>query len=200
MPEKKLYLVAGLGNPGPEYEATRHNAGFMAVDRLAEDFSVSVDKKKFDAIMGRGTIEGIECILAKPLSFMNRSGFPLRQIADYFRISGKDMLVVHDDIDLAFGRIKIKEKGGDGGHKGIKSLIEAFGGGDFARLRIGVGRSGTGISVADYVLDRFSKQEAECLDQIAARARDAVVTVLCKGTKEGMNQFNSKKSVLMSNL
>jgi PTH1 family peptidyl-tRNA hydrolase len=196
MPEKKLYLVAGLGNPGPAYEKTRHNAGFMVVDRLAEDFSVSVDKKNFDALMGRGTIEGAECILAKPLAFMNRSGFPVRQMADYFRISGREMLVVHDDIDLAFGRIKIKEKGGDGGHKGIKSLIEAFGGGEFARLRIGVGRSGTGISVADYVLGKFSKAEADCLNQIIARARDAVVTVLCKGTKEGMNQFNSK-SILM---
>jgi PTH1 family peptidyl-tRNA hydrolase len=107
------------------------------------------------------------------------------------------MLVVHDDIDLAFGRIKIKEKGGDGGHKGVRSLTDAFGGGDFIRLRIGVGRSGKESNTADYVLGRFTGEETEFLDQILANARDAVVTVLCKGAKDGMNLFNCTKSMMI---
>jgi PTH1 family peptidyl-tRNA hydrolase len=123
---------------------------------------------------------------------MNRSGLPVRSLADFFRISSRDVLVIHDDIDLDFGRLKIKEKGGHGGHNGIRSLMDAFGGGDFTRLRIGIGRSETGKGVADYVLDHFMSDETAVLPQIISRARDAVVTILCKGTRMGMNQFNIK--------
>lgn len=192
MEEKRLYLVLGLGNPGDAYKNTRHNVGFMVVDALAEAFSVSCEKKKFDALFGRGVIEGAEVILAKPMSYMNRSGLPAGGIMSYFGISGKDMVVIHDDIDLAFGRIKIKEKGGHGGHNGIKSLTDTLGGGEFSRLRIGTGRPEAGKDVADYVLGRFGPDETKVLPEIIRTARDAVVTILCKGTKEGMNRFNSK--------
>ncbi len=192
MEEKRLYLVLGLGNPGDAYKNTRHNVGFTVVDALAEEFSVSCEKKKFDALFGRGVIEGAEVILAKPMSYMNRSGLPAGGIMSYFGISGKDMVVIHDDIDLAFGKIKIKEKGGHGGHKGIKSLTDTLGGGEFSRLRIGTGRPEAGRDVADYVLGRFSPDETKVLPEIIRTARDAVVTILCKGTKEGMNRFNSK--------
>ncbi|QTA91799.1 aminoacyl-tRNA hydrolase [Desulfonema magnum] len=194
--EKRVHLIAGLGNPGDTYKKTRHNAGFMAVDAVADTYSIPVEKKKFDALIGRGRIQGREVILAKPMSFMNRSGFPIQSIANYFRISSKDMLIIHDDIDLAFGRIKIKEKGGDGGHKGLRSLIAAFGGGEFARLRIGVGRSEIGMSVPDYVLAKFDADEIKEMEQIIIRARDAVVTILCKGAKEGMNRFNKKNIII----
>jgi PTH1 family peptidyl-tRNA hydrolase len=107
-------------------------------------------------------------------------------------------LVVHDDIDLAFGRLKIKEKGGDGGHKGVRSIIDAFGGGDFTRLRIGVGRPEVDGNAADYVLGKFTLEEKKVLSQIITAARDAVVTILCKGTKEGMNRFNNKRIVILS--
>ncbi len=193
--EKRVHLIAGLGNPGDTYKETRHNAGFMVVDAMADTYSIPVGKK-FDALIGRGQIEGHEVILAKPLSFMNLSGFPVQSIANYFRISSKDMLIIHDDIDLAFGRIKIKEKGGDGGHKGLRSLIAAFGGGEFARLRIGVGRSETRMSVPDYVLAKFDTDEIKEMEQIIIRSRDAVVTILCKGTKEGMNRFNNKNIII----
>ncbi len=197
MPQKRLRLVVGLGNPGDTYAMTRHNAGFMVVDEVADSFSISLEKRKFDTLFGRGFIEGIEVILAKPLAFMNRSGPPVQKIAKYFRIPCSDMLVIHDDIDLAFGRLQIKEKGGHGGHNGIRSLIEAFGGGDFVRLRIGVGRGigcfGAGISAADHVLCRFNADERVILGRIITRARDAVVTTLCRGTKEAMNDFNTRK-------
>lgn len=190
--------MVGLGNPGRIYSGTRHNAGFMVLDEVAKAFSIDLLKQKFNTLFGIGSVDGVEAVLAKPRAFMNRSGTPVQQIAGYFRISCEDILVVHDDIDLAFGRLKIKEKGGDGGHKGVRSIMDAFGGGDFARLRIGVGRPGPGNGAADYVLDNFTFEEKKVLSRIIASARDAVVTVLCKGTKEGMNRFNNKNLSISS--
>ena len=198
MPQKRVRLVVGLGNPGNTYKRTRHNVGFMVLDQIAEAFSIALVKRKFDTIFGRGSIDGVSVVLAKPMAFMNRSGPQVQKIAGYYRILSEDMLVIHDDIDLAFGRIKIKEKGGDGGHKGVRSIIDAFGGGDFVRLRIGVGRPEAGISAADHVLDRFKSDENQVLDQIITAARDAVVTILCKGAKEGMDRFNDKRIVISS--
>ena len=192
MPANRLRLVVGLGNPGKPYEDTRHNAGFMVADKIAQDFNISFNKTKFDATLGRGFIENSDVLLAKPMAFMNRSGPSLQKLAHYFRIPSEDMLVIHDDIDLAFGRLKIKEKGGHGGHNGIRSIMDAFGGGNFVRLRIGVGRSEAGESVTDHVLGRFSADTAEMVVRVISAARDAVVTVLCEGTKVGMNAFNRK--------
>jgi PTH1 family peptidyl-tRNA hydrolase len=190
MPEQRVYLVAGLGNPGPEYEHTRHNAGFMVIDALADRYRISVQRSKFNVIYGRGTIEGVETILAKPQAFMNRSGPPIRQLADYFRIQREAVVIVHDDIDLVFERLKIKEKGGDGGHKGIRSLIQALGSGEFVRLRVGVGRSQTRADVVDHVLRPFSRDEQSALDEILHRSVEAIATILSKGTLEGMNRYN----------
>lgn len=192
MPANRLRLVVGLGNPGNKYEDTRHNAGFMVADKIAQDFKISFNKTKFDTLFGRGFIEDVDVLLAKPMAFMNRSGPPLQKLAHYFQIPGEDMLVIHDDIDLAFGRLKIKEKGGHGGHNGIRSIMDAFGGGDFSRLRIGVGRSAAGENVTDHVLGRFSAAKGEMVVRIISAARDAVVTVLGEGMKVGMNAFNRK--------
>ncbi len=187
-----MKLIVGLGNPGRSYRDTRHNVGFMIADKIAGDFGISFSKKKFDTVYGRGLIEDNEILLVKPLAYMNRSGPPVQQLARYYRIQSKDMLVIHDDIDLAYGRLKIKEKGGHGGHNGIRSLIDAFGGGDFLRLRIGVGRSETGSDVTGHVLGKFSAQQIQFLDRIIKNARNAVVTILSHGTKVGMNLFNGK--------
>ena len=189
----RMRLIAGLGNPGPDYENTRHNAGFMVVDKLADEFGISVNKNKFDVRYGRGTIKGHEVMLAKPMAFMNRSGWPVQQLAAYFKINSKDLIVVHDDIDLAFGRIKIKEKGGHGGHKGVKSIINAVGEDEFVRLRVGVGRSEAGSNVTDHVLGPFFDDESKQLDSVLIRARDAMVTILTEGSKVGMNRFNKKE-------
>lgn len=193
---KQLSLVVGLGNPGGAYDKTRHNAGFMAADKLAATFGVAFENQKFDIAYGRGFIESAKVILAKPMAFMNRSGPPVKKLANFFKIPGDDILVVHDDIDLAFGRLKIKEKGGHGGHNGIRSLIDAFGDGDFVRLRIGVGRSDAGKSVTDHVLGRFTEQESKILDQIIDRAQEAVVMTLCQGTKAGMTYFNNRNFIV----
>jgi len=190
MPPHGLRLVVGLGNPGEKYKDTRHNAGFMVADKIARDYGIALGRKKFDTDFGRGLVEDVDVILAKPMTFMNRSGPSLQMLAHYFRIPSEDMAVIHDDIDLAFGRLKIKEKGGHGGHNGIRSIMDAFGGGGFARLRIGVGRSEAGASVTDHVLGKFSGDNAEMLPRIVTGARDAVVEILCRGTKAGMNLFN----------
>lgn len=197
MTDNPMYMVAGLGNPGPAYENTRHNAGFLVIDALADAFGIHVDRRKFDVLFGRGRIRGIDVLLAKPQAYMNRSGPPLRALCDYFRIQREAVVIVHDDIDLAFTRLKIKEKGGDGGHKGLRSLIQSFGGGDFVRVRLGVGRSEFGAGAADHVLGRFQAGEAQVLGEFLQRACDAVLTILCEGTKAGMNRFN--QNTLTSN-
>lgn len=196
MPSDGLRLVLGLGNPGPRYAATRHNIGFRVVDRLAEEFGIDLGREKFGAACGRGRIQGVEVVLAKPLEFMNRSGPPARRLVDFYRIEGPEaVVVVHDDIDLEFGRLQIKAKGGHGGHNGVRSLIEAFGHGDFVRVRVGIGREHLGNRpVADYVLEPFSTEEREALPGVIERAKDAVTTILSKGVQSGMNQFNPRAS------
>jgi len=182
--------VVGLGNPGNTYQYTRHNAGFMVADKVAHDFEIEFTNKKFDSVFGRGFVEDVDILLVKPMTFMNRSGPPVQKLAHYYRIQCEDMLVIHDDIDLAYGRLKIKEKGGHGGHNGIRSLMDAFGGGDFVRLRLGVGRSGA--DVTGHVLGKFTAEQSQLLSRIITGARDAVVTVLSQGAKVGMNLFNGK--------
>jgi PTH1 family peptidyl-tRNA hydrolase len=194
MPEQGAYLIAGLGNPGPEYARTRHNAGFMVIDTLAQIYRIDLQRRKFDVLYGRGDIKGREVVLAKPQAFMNRSGPPLQQLANFFKIQTEAMVVVHDDIDLAFTRLKIKEKGGDGGHKGIRSIIGAFGGGDFFRVRLGIGRSGIGRDVVDHVLSTFTREETTAMDEFLRRSCDAIGMILDEGIKEAMNRFNQQLS------
>jgi len=193
MPENRVRLVVGLGNPGTDYANTRHNAGFLVVDEVAAAWSISIHQKKFNVELGRGRVNGIDTILVKPQAYMNKSGLPVRQVGDYFKISYQDMLVIHDDIDLEFGRLKIKAKGGHGGHNGVRSLIGALGEDAFVRLRVGVGRSGDHGNVVNHVLGRFGRQEKAALEKVVDRARDAVETILCEGTKVGMNRFNDRR-------
>ena len=196
--KQQLRLIAGLGNPGNQYRETRHNVGFLVLDEIGREYSLAADKKKFSTLYGRGSVENNELVLFKPMAYMNNSGPPLRRLADYFRISGEEILVIHDDIDLAFGRLKIKEKGGHGGHNGVRSLMDAFGGGDFARLRVGVGRSESRADVTDHVLGKFNAEELNYLNRIVSRARDAVTTILTEGVKVAMNRFNDRRFTMES--
>jgi PTH1 family peptidyl-tRNA hydrolase len=199
-PDSGLCLIVGLGNPGRSYQKTRHNVGFLAVDEIAESYRIEVMLKKFDALLGKGVLNGRKVFLAKPMNYMNRSGEPTRRIADYYRITGKDLIVIHDDVDLPFGRIKIKEKGGDAGHKGVRSVIDAFGSDDFPRVRIGVGRGKmpleAEIDISDHVLGRFNLDEIDKINRIMKLARDAVVTIVCNGITQAMNTFNNRKLIL----
>lgn len=186
----KCFMLVGLGNPGPRYSKTRHNIGFEVIDAISHEFTITLKMHPADARCGCGEIHGKKVALVQPMTYMNLSGNPVYQLARSFGLSCEDMLIVHDDMDLAFGRIKIKEKGGSGGHNGIQSLIDAFGGGDFARLRMGIGRPGAGMNAVDHVLSSFNPEESRMLEHFISKARDAAVTVLCNGAKEAMNRFN----------
>ena len=183
----------GLGNPGSKYSATRHNIGFRVIDHLAEMHGMSVTRSRFDALYDKGRVEGRELILVKPQSFMNLSGNPVRALADYFNIEPSEILVIYDDIDLEFGRMKIVSKGGHGGHNGVRSLINVLKDKGFARLRMGVGRPDPRIDVSDWVLGKFSSSDVADLDPFLQRAGDAASTILIKGLTIGMNEFNRVK-------
>ncbi len=197
-----LTVLAGLGNPGSQYSLTRHNIGFMVLDAVAAAAQINVSKTKFNAQYGRGKIGKHPVILVKPLQYMNCSGPPIKQLMDYFSDNHNQLIVIHDDIDLAFGRIKIKQKGGDGGHNGVKSIIQAFGGSDFVRVRVGVGRgadpNGRPTNVIGHVLGRFDQSETDVLGTLIDTGRDAVVACLKTGATAAMNIFNSKRLVIVS--
>ena len=192
MLEDWFQLVVGLGNPGPAYRSTHHNIGFMVIDRLARQHQISLNEQRFENLFGVGSIEGRPVILAKPLTFMNLNGPAVCDLAHFFGLGMKHLLVIHDDKDIVFGKIKIKRKGGDGGHKGLRSLIEAFGSGEFDRLRIGIGRPESGQELEDYVLSEFDARQKTVLEDVVSSAQDAVSTILIKGAREAMNRFHGK--------
>jgi len=192
------HLVAGLGNPGRRYAATRHNIGFRVVDALASASGVRIHQTEMDIAWGRGRIAGCDVILAQPMAYMNCSGPPIRRLMEQAKIGREALLVIHDDIDLAFGRLKIKEKGGDGGHRGVRSLMDALGSGDFPRVRVGIGRPyrsrETGFmsedSIVNYVLSEFSAAEKEAVTEAIARTAEVINCFLTEGAEEAMNRFN----------
>jgi PTH1 family peptidyl-tRNA hydrolase len=190
--EIRHHLIVGLGNPGPVYAATRHNIGFMTVDRLVRKYGLIACRSRINAEIAEGDIAGVRLLAAKPMAYMNRSGDPVSSIVQAHGIQCEDMVVIHDDIDLAYERLKIKEKGGDGGHNGLRSLIDALGTDEFVRVRMGVGRPEGDIGVVDYVLAEFDANQRTMLEPFLSRAIEAAAAVLCEGTKEAMNRFNRK--------
>jgi PTH1 family peptidyl-tRNA hydrolase len=188
-------LVVGLGNPGKEYAETRHNIGFMVLDRLAGQYNCSFKRKlKFAAEVGElGTGEG-KVVLAKPQAFMNRSGLTVSAIAGWLKLSPPEMLVVVDDADLALGQLRLRLAGGSGGHNGLRSIIEALGGReDFPRLRIGIGRTGpTGVDITGHVLGRFAAAERADVTEAVKQASEAIECCWREGLTFAMNRFNRK--------
>jgi len=186
-------IIVGLGNPGISYRSTRHNIGFLAVDRLAKVNRTSIRTKRFKSLFGTGWIDSQQVILLKPMTFMNRSGEAVRGVADFFGLTIEDLVVLHDDLDLPFGRLRFKQRGGDGGHQGVRSIIERMGGNNFLRLKIGIGRPPQGMDSADYVLEVFDKTEQPELDVILSQAAEAVRVMLLEGLEKAMNQFQKKR-------
>ena len=182
----------GLGNPGSAYLRTRHNMGFMVVDRLAMAHGISVSGSRYNVVFGQGNVGGLPVVLAKPQTFMNRVGPAVQDLTRSLMLDAQDILVIHDDIDIPFGELKIKEKGGDGGHNGVKSLIEAWGSDAFTRARVGIGRPQTRQDISSYVLQRFDTEQESRLSDVISTAQDAVETVLFKGVSEAMNRFHGK--------
>lgn len=192
MAEIRPHLVVGLGNPGLAYASTRHNIGFMVVDRLVRIFRLAACDDRVDAALTGGEIADVPSLALKPMTYMNRSGGPVGDIIRIYGIQCEDLVVIHDDIDLEYERLKIKEKGGDGGHNGLRSLIDALGTDDFVRVRMGVGRPEAGIGVVDYVLGEFDPYQRKTLEPFLSRGIEAVAVILCEGAKEAMNRFNRK--------
>ena len=190
-----MYLIAGLGNPGREYENTRHNAGFASIDRLAEKNHISIDMKKFQALCGTGYIGGQKVLLLKPQTYMNLSGESLRAACDFFKIDAEqELIVIYDDISLAPGQLRIRAKGSAGGHNGIKSIISHLGTQVFLRVKVGVGEKPQGWDLADYVLGHFSKEEQQVMQESFDRAADAAAALLSEEVQQVMNEYNTHKA------
>ena len=186
-----MHIIIGLGNPGGKYRDQRHNIGFAALDRLAQNLDILVDKKKRKALVGQGAFEGQEILLAKPQTFMNRSGDSVGPLARYTNTPLDKILVIYDEMDLPFGRIRIRDGGGAGGHNGMRSIISAVGGSQFPRLRIGIGRPETdGRTAIDHVLGAFSKDEQDELDAVLDQVVSATKAILMKGISDAMNSYN----------
>lgn len=190
-----MYIVVGLGNPGSKYAHTRHNAGFEAIDRLADQYRISVENKKFQALCGSGVIEGQKVLLVKPQTYMNLSGESVRAACDFYKIDPEEELIVlYDDISLAPGQLRIRKKGSAGGHNGIKSIIQHLGTQVFKRVKIGVGEKPTGYDLADYVLGHFSKEEWTEMEDAFKRAAQAAAALTGGDAERVMNEYNTRKT------
>ena len=189
-----MYLIVGLGNPGKKYEGTRHNMGFDVIDRLIGEYNVPQSGVKFNAMYGKGVIEGQKVILAKPLSFMNLSGGPVRELVSYFKIDPEtQLIIIYDDIDLGPGQLRIRKQGSAGGHNGMKDIINKLGTQNFLRIRVGVGAKPKDWDLADYVLSRFTPGERKLVDEAIDEAAKAVSIAVSKGPDIAMNEYNRKK-------
>lgn len=189
-----MYLIAGLGNPGRKYEGTRHNMGFDTIDYLVEKHHIAQSGVKFNAMYGKGTLGGQKAIFMKPLSFMNLSGGPVREMAGYFKIDPeKELIVIYDDIDLEPGQLRIRKQGSAGGHNGLKDIIQKTGTQNFIRIRVGVGAKPKDWDLADYVLSRFTDSERKIVNESIQRAGDAVELILSRGVDIAMNEYNKKQ-------
>ena len=190
-----FWLIVGLGNPGKKYEGTRHNMGFMTADILAERWSVAFSDHKGLAMLGKGAMNlqgrNVKFFLAKPLTYMNDSGNAVASISAYYQIQPDHVVVIHDDMDLEFGRIKVKAGGSAGGHNGIKNIIAHLGTDVFPRVKVGVGApSHPDYDMVDWVIGSFSAQERKIVDEALDRALDAAECIISRGMTEAQNRFN----------
>ena len=189
-----MYIIVGLGNPESKYNGTRHNIGFSAITALADANNISLDMKKHKALCGKGVIAGQKVLLAEPLTYMNLSGESVRELVDYYKVDPTDeLIIIYDDINLAPGKLRIREKGSAGGHNGIKNIIAHLGTQEFPRIKVGVGDKPKGMDLADYVLGHFSKEDQAKMDEAFKDAANAAEMILDKGMDAAMNHYNMKK-------
>ena len=186
-----MKIIVGLGNPGVRYQNTRHNAGFMVLDALADKWGLSFNQEKFQAMIATTHIKGEKVILLKPTTFMNNSGFAVRECLDFYKVGPEDIIVAYDDIALPVGAIRLREKGSDGGQKGMKSIIHCIFTDKFARVRVGIGRDPQ-IKIVDWVLSKFKEEEKEDLQNAINHAASAIDYLMNNSFVETMNQYNKK--------
>lgn len=189
-----MYIIVGLGNPGREYENTRHNAGFKVIDVLAEEAGISVAEKKHKALVGKGMIDGEKVVLVKPQTYMNLSGESVREVIDFYKVDpSSELIIISDDIDLDVGQLRVRPKGSAGGHNGLKNIILHLSSEIFPRVRVGVGAKRAGADLAAHVLGSIDKEHAEEYSEAIANAAAAVKTIMSQGVDVAMNRFNVKK-------
>ena len=185
------WLLVGLGNPGDQYENTRHNVGFMVIDELADRANVPVQKLKYRALTNTATLGGQKVLLMKPITYMNLSGEAVRQAVDIYKVPADHVLVISDDTALAVGRLRIRKGGSAGGHNGLKNIIQQLGTDQFPRVRLGVGeKPHPDYDLADWVLGRFQGEDKKAIDAAVKKAADAIECILSQGLDKGMNRFN----------
>ena len=186
-----MNVIVGLGNPGKKYRLTRHNTGFLVVDELARRNGIALGERRYKTRFGRGIIKDHKVILAKPLTFMNLSGLAVGRLLKAFNVAERDLIVIQDDVDIDFGRVKIRLRGGPGGHKGIESIQDLVTASGFARIKVGIGRPKEVYrDLSEYVLERFDDDERAVLKGIIDRAAESVETLLCEGVQVAMARFN----------
>lgn len=193
-----ICVVVGLGNPGRRYEGTRHNVGFAVVDALAAAWGVSLQERKFAAQWGEGVVQGRKVLFIKPTTYMNRSGEAVEAMLHYFKIPHSQMLVIHDDLDMPLGRVKIVRKGGAGGHRGVASIMERVGGGDFPRLKLGIGRPRHGEPVEVFVLSAPYDDERDRFERMVTQGAQAAQAVVEQGVDAAMNLYNQRDAAAMT--
>ena len=185
------YVIVGLGNPGLQYENTRHNAGFMAIDKLASSLGIKIDKMKFKGLYADASVNGVRCLLLKPTTYMNNSGESVVQALDLYKLSPENLIVIYDDISLEPGKLRIRRKGSHGGHNGMRSIIDLLGSDEFPRVKVGVGKKPhPDYNLADWVLGHFSSDDAALMNTSLENASEAVKLLVQGKTDEAMNKFN----------
>lgn len=187
-----MIVIAGLGNPGKKYENTRHNMGFLTIDRIAEKNDIKVNKIKHRALVGDGFISGHKVLLVKPQTYMNLSGESLREVMNYYNVDIEDLIVIYDDFDIETGSLRIRKKGSAGSHNGMKSVIYQLKDDGFPRVRVGIGKSGS-LDWKDFVLGKVGGAESDAVSQAISNAADAVECMISEGIDIAMNKYNKKK-------
>ncbi|MDO9463884.1 MAG: aminoacyl-tRNA hydrolase [bacterium] len=186
-----MKIIVGLGNPGVKFRENRHNAGFMTLDKVAKETGINIKTRKFDSIIGRGFIGKDEVILAKPQTFVNLSGQAVSKLVNFYKMNLEDLIVVYDDADIEFGRIKVKKNGKSSGHNGVESIIDALSNENFPRIRIGIGRSSHYEDLKKYVLSNFDKLEKNKLDKILSKVLEAIIIIIRDGIDRAMCTINA---------
>ncbi len=190
--DKNMIVIAGLGNPGKEYDKTKHNVGFWVIDQLAKEYNIDVTKFKHKALIGDGVIAGKKVLLVKPQTYMNLSGESIREVLKFYKIPIEQFYVIYDDTSLPLSSVRIREKGSAGGHNGIKNIITHLNTDAFIRIKVGIGEKPNGWDLADYVLTKFSKDDEPLILSGVEKASHAIEILLTKGIVEAMNQTNQK--------
>jgi len=187
----KMYVIAGLGNPGGKYEHTRHNAGFDTIDILSKEYNIPLKHKRFSGLYGKGRIDGKEVILLKPQTYMNLSGDSIQPLCHYYKVdTTRELIVISDDISMDVGRLRTRKSGSAGGHNGLKSIIARLGNDEFIRVKIGVGDRAAGGDLVDHVLGRVTGEDAKTLSEIEERAAQTCIAIMKDGADSAISRFN----------